>query len=805
MKDRILRRAVLAFCVVSIGGFFVAFGDGERVAAGSVERTLAPVDAITDAIRSKGSRIVVVDRGSFAEAGLANEARLIDRFGSLSEYVTSGLDRGSDAGLKTSVNLPFGSFDPILSPPAGTIHRDSVVSAGPDYYVVQFGGLVKGDWIDDLESFGVRVLQYVPHQAYLVYADGEAIRKAADHYRVRWVGRYLEESRLPEILRSQVSAARGLSGLAPTISPLSIDDNGMALIDMAIFARADARRIAADLPASLDAKVLNVIELPNNYFNVIRCEVPLSRIEEIANIRDVVRVDFYSRPEPEDERAAQIVAGNYSNTTTLNGPGYNPLTQFGVDGTNVTISMVDDGVSIPGVGGFYISASNTVNGPLRGAAAGATGGHGHLNASIISGAAPFGSLDALNYNYGLGVAPKSNIINIPLLVSGYSGSEANSYDDTVTTSGVNGAKGYISNNSWGNGTNSNVYDSYTAQFDGFVRDASSAATIDPISLVFSAGNSGPAALSLTRPKAAKNLIAVANSENIRTELGSTNADNMDDLRSSSSRGPTGDNRIKPDITAPGSYVTGGRAGNCSSVTSCFDANHAYSIGTSHAAPQVAGAAALFTQFWRNNNVGQNPSPAIIKAAVINTGQDMGGSNVTAPVPNGAEGWGRMNMKLMFPTAVPVKYVDQSAPFFDPGDSVTYTGTVASASQPFRVTLVWTDPPAAAQPALVNNLNLTVTVGGNVYRGNVFSNGSSTTGGTSDSIDNVENVFLPAGIAAGTQVTIQVTAAALNGDGILGNADSTDQHFALVGYNFQQQAAPVSKAVSDFDGDGKSDV
>lgn len=109
---------------------------------------------------------------------------------------------------------------------------------------------------------------------------------------------------------------------------------------------------------------------------------------------------------------------------------------------------------------------------------------------------------------------------------------------------------------------------------------------------------------------------------------------MDDLRSSSSRGPTGDNRIKPDITAPGSYVTGGRAGNCSSVTSCFDANHAYSIGTSHAAPQVAGAAALFTQFWRNNNVGQNPSPAIIKAAVINTGQDMGGSNVTAPVPNG---------------------------------------------------------------------------------------------------------------------------------------------------------------------------
>ena len=75
--------------------------------------------------------------------------------------------------------------------------------------------------------------------------------------------------------------------------------------------------------------------------------------------------------------------------------------------------------------------------------------------------------------------------------------------------------GSISNNSWGNGTNSNVYDSYTAQFDGFTRDASTAASIDPILLVFSAGNNGPGANTLTRPKAAKNLISTGNSENLR--------------------------------------------------------------------------------------------------------------------------------------------------------------------------------------------------------------------------------------------------------------------------------------------------
>jgi putative transposon-encoded protein len=122
----------------------------------------------------------------------------------------------------------------------------------------------------------------------------------------------------------------------------------------------------------------------------------------------------------------------------------------------------------------------------------------------------------------------------------------------------------------------------------------------------------------------------------------------------------------------------------------------------------------------------------------------------------------------------------------------------------RVTLVWTDPPGSGNPALVNNLDLTVNVGGNVYRGNVFTGGVSTTGGSPSTIDNVENVFLPAGIPAGTTFSISVSAVALNGDGILGNADTTDQHFSLVGYNFEAPDVGAHPPV-DFDGDRKTDV
>ncbi|MEO8043192.1 MAG: S8 family serine peptidase, partial [Acidobacteriota bacterium] len=755
----------------------------------------AQSDEVTDDIRNRSKEIVRVQFRSINDRDKAAKyGRIVEDFGPfvvLSKNKSTDMSRsGLDVQkIATDIHLPGAKFEPVESTPAETVRAGDNIAGESGYYIVQLGGMARDEWLDSIRDAGVEVLQYVPHNAFFVYGDAAAIARVSSHSRVRWAGRYTpEQKKSPELARF-VSNVKG----------------DLAMFDVAVFGRAELQDIAVRISALIHGRVLNEIKLPNNFFNVVRIEAAPSDIDEIAKIADVVRIDQYEKPQIEDERAAQIVSGNFSSTTVLNAPGYNPLSQFGVNGQNVTISMVDDGVAIPGTGGFYLTAANTINGPLRGAPTGAEGGHGHLNASIISGDAPFSALDPTNYNYGLGVAPKSNIINIPLLVTGYTGSEANSYNDTVFTAGPNGVLGSISNNSWGNGTNSNVYDSYTAQFDGFVQDASAGVSIDPICLVFSAGNSGPGALTLTRPKAAKNIIAVGNSENIRTEIGGAGADNLDDLRGSSSRGPTADGRIKPDITAPGTVITGSRAGSGGSVSGQVDANVSWSTGTSHAAPQVAGAAALFTQFWKNTFGDANPSPAVIKAAIINSGQEMNGATTnTATIPNGNEGWGRINMKNMFNVGFPIAYVNQNIVFSNPGESVSITGSVVNGSKPVRFTLVWTDPPAAADPALVNNLDLTVTVGATIYKGNVFSGGVSVTGGSNSTIDNVENVFLPAGVAAGTPLSITVSATALNGNGVLGNADATDQHFALVAYNFTQSVPAASPPV-DFDGDGKTDI
>lgn len=800
---RVFTVIVLVLAALAI---YVTFGGSRQFAqkksVDQKDSTLAKFtgsDQVTSDIRSESkefARLKVANLQDRQKA--ARYGRIVADYGS---FVIVAKNKGADlsqSGLEsqpveTTINLPGAKFEPVADPPSSSLRLGrSATTNGKGYYILQFGSTAKDEWLDSLREAGVEILQYVPNQAYFVYGEGEAIAKAADHSRVRWIGSYTADEKLSPVVREQIASARNKTTLRREITPLELTQKGTAVFDVAVFARADVEAVAERLQSDYSPAFSRVSRLQNNFFNVIRVELKLDKVAEIAAMPDVFSIDPYIRPTREDERSSQVLAGNYSSVTAINGPGYDPLAQFGVDGTNVTVSVVDDGVGIPGDGGFYITGANAVNGPLRGAPTGAQG-HGHLNATIIAGSTTAPFLDPLGYNYGSGVAPKANIVNIPLLRPGYTGSDADIFNDSVLTPGPNGVHAFISNNSWGSGTNGNTYDPLAAQYDAFVRDASKDdAGIDPIFIVFSAGNSGSSGL--TRPKMAKNVIAVANSESLRTEIAGLSANNIDDLSSSSSRGPAADGRIKPEISAPGSGVSGGRSGP-DSLFGNLDANHRWSSGTSHAAPQISGMAALFTQWWNATRFGDRPSPALVKAAIINTGQDMNGNLSGTPIPNGNEGWGRGNMKFMLNTGVGMKYIDEEVALTNTGENYPLTGTVADSTKPVRVTLVWTDPPGVADPALVNNLDLTVTIGGNAYKGNVLSGGVSVTGGSADTVNNVENVFLPAGIPAGTPFSITVTATALNGDGIISNGDFTDQNYAIVAYNYSTQAAPSFFTVS----------
>lgn len=795
---RIFAAIILAVTIITIRE---SYFDAPKLAQSnfsSPERVLADkflgADAATTGFRSDSkvlSRVYVnndADRQKAAQVGA-----IVEDYQKFVVVAKSPATEAKNYGLEeqeieTTINLAGARFDPVKNAPDGSLRLGSGATAEEGYYVLQFGGVVTDEWLKSLTTAGVEILQYVPHQAYFVYADAEAIARVANHSRVRWIGRYESEAKLSPVLKSQLTGVRKGGTLARGFSPIQPTKKGFAMFEIGVFARADLDEFVADLSASYAKGYIRASRLQHNFFNVVRAELRLADIEAVAALPDVVGIDPILPTKNEDERSAQVLAGNYLNSTTILGPGYNPANQFGVDGTNVTVSVVDDGVGIPGDGDFYISTLNSMNGPLRGAQSGALG-HGHLNATIIAGSTPYGPLDSLFYNYGMGVAPRANIVSIPRNRNGYTGTDEEVYNDSVLTPGPNGAGAYISNNSWGNGTNGNAYsNTVEGRFDGYARDSSFDIGINPVTLVFSAGNDG--ANGLTRPKVAKNVISVGNSESLRTDLGGTEANNIDDVASDSSRGPAADGRIKPDVVAPGTAITGGRSGT-DSLRGNLGTAHRWSSGTSHSAAHITGMAALFAHWWKLNNFNLDPSPALIKAAIINSAVDMSGGNASQPIPNGTEGWGRPNLKNMINTGVGMKHHnDDLVGLSAPGQGFFINGSVADGTKPVRVTLVWTDPPGVADPALINNLDLKVTVDGTVYRGNVFSNGVSVPGGTADNRNNVENVFLPAGTPAGRGLQIEVTATALNGDGILNNGDATDQAFSIVVYNYSPQAAPA---------------
>ena len=210
----------------------------------------------------------------------------------------------------------------------------------------------------------------------------------------------------------------------------------------------------------------------------------------------------------------------------------------------------------------------------------------------------------------------------------------------------------------------------------------------------------------------------------------------------SSVGPTFDERIKPDIVAPGNLES---AGHLTMLHSCYTT---VKSGTSMANPVVAGAAILIRQFFAEGRfkVGgaskfTNPSGSLIKAALLNGAAEMIGYNENGypmdAVPSFEQGFGRVLLKDSLPLESGSfnLFVEDEVPI-QSGDIHTYcieTSGVGSLS----VTLTWYDPPSdlLASKTLVNDLDLTVhTADHHSFVGNAGLDDA-------DRVNNVEQVKL----------------------------------------------------------------
>ncbi len=665
---------------------------------------------------------------------------------------------GDDPG-----QISFGAqrFDP--TGPGFTARAANKTAAGKALRLVQFRDTPQQSWRDSLEQQQLRVIQYYPHNAYLVWGDDAAASRAESLSFVRWQGTFSPDWKLsPEL--------KGRLGKIGNVQILIYDDGNLSNVLAQI--EGFGGRVISTFAAQPDAALQSAI-----------VEIDAGQIALVNALPQVLWSEYASpRAQFDDEISSQIIAGNYNGSNQVTATGYIPyLGTLGLSGAGVTWAVTDSGIDYGNseltsriVGGHDFPSCPVVAGqPGNDNSA---GGHGTHVAGIIGGAGTIaGGVDANGFHYGIGIAPQVSLVALnPICVGAAPWPPAGGWQENSKRALLLNAIG--TNNSWTSGEGAGVgYNATARTHDFMIRDGNfdTPTVNDAFMIMFSGGNSGPGASTITAPKEAKNPIIVGASRNQR--VGAIN-----DMASFSSRGPALDGRTLPTITTPGEQIAStkrvGAAAQCGTAIGAGPlANYAFCSGTSMASPQAAGTAALLTQWWRTNNAGATPSPAMIKALLINGAVDMTGP---APIPNNDEGWGRVHLPQSIGLNRSRVHIDQSERLDTVAQVFERSYGVPLSAQPVRITLAWTDAPgaAAANPALVNNLDLEVVAGGQTYRGNVFTAGQSATGGTADNRNIVENVYLPAGQSA---ITVRVIATTLPGDGVPNVGDTTDQDFALV--------------------------
>ncbi len=615
---------------------------------------------------------------------------------------------------------------------------------------IELTGSVEQAWLETLNQLGIDLLQFHPHHSFLSRGTVKAFREA------------LQQSFVLDIL--PVDAGAKPQPTAP--------ETGAQKVWIVVQGSGEqATTIIQELSALPDVTID-----PNQQIDTVGFYLRIYAIvsaqgqDALLHHPKVLAVEPYSAVQPEDEVSGLILAGQYDSAGHPQGSYLRWLEDHGLNGEGVTIGIVDAGVDV---------SHPSFAGRIKDLNPDRKSWHGTFVAGHAAGCY-LQEKDRNQFIYGLGMAPKADLLiqdnqSIPTALC----------KETVTAIGQSGQSGSVQNNSWGAGTKNPMdYGSQEATYDRLVRNANPDGTVaKPLTICFSAGNSG--ANGLTRPKAAKNIIVTGNSENYRPEIGKDQSDNINEVYTGprgSSHGNCGDGRIVPHLVAPGEWTASANYDSHPGDKEYISPQLTWGSGTSAASPKTAGACALLIQWWRQRNHNQDPSPALLKAMLVNGAEPVMGAGF---IPNKIQGWGRLNLENVLRQDIRRTYVDQTVILKQRGDQQTWKVRAVNPSLPIKITLCWVDPPGGlgtgteSASAIVNKLALRVDLSSQIYRGNQFQNGWSYSGNSNrEGWDNLQNIFLAPSIATGI-LEVSVTALEITTNCLTGKIDIPQQDFALV--------------------------
>lgn len=340
----------------------------------------------------------------------------------------------------------------------------------------------------------------------------------------------------------------------------------------------------------------------------------------------------------------------------------------------------------------------------------------------------------------------------------------------------------IHSNSWASRMNWATYSPYTKSVDQFVWEN------PDMLVVFSAGNAGADfdkngivdERSILIPGDCKNCLSVGASENLVLKGGAQinwqwigvkdgkwdqdpiasdfPSNNAQGIAAFSSRGPTVDGRIKPDIVAPGTNILSTKSRiSGSSLWAPYNSDYTWSGGTSTSAPIVASGLALVREYLIQHKKIESPSSALLKALALNgavdlyPGQfgDIEKKEIPTKRPNMQEGWGLFNIPRCILETDKRKII-----FFDEKTGLStsqkkeYFFNVKDVSEPIRVTLLYPDFPSALNRGryLVNDLDLEIE---DEFGKKYFPNHKET----KDDVNNIEGIDIFSPVVGGLKIAI----------------------------------------------------
>ena len=596
-----------------------------------------------------------------------------------------------------SVYLTSGTFIPAETGPAVEPPASGEVFDGKFFRAIQFYAIPTEADKARLRAKGITLHRYLPNNLFTAILPAVNAQQAlAGETNVRAVFKMSSLRKLSEGLQGgnyPAHATRPGGGIALVVT----HQPGLSSGDVAAWLKGWGATVTEYLP-QLEAHAITI---------------STDRIVVIAREPFVAAVNV-----AEPDGVPENTGGRTSHRSNTLATSYAGGLKW--DGAGVTVALNDDGVIGPHIDytGRLAAQYTTVN----------NGNHGDHCAGTIFGA---GNRTPTARGMAAGAT-----LRVYRAVSGTTlGYQA--FDSIYNHYPNLGVR--ITSTSYSDGTNAG-YTTRARLMDQTIRQ------MPELMHVFSAGNAGTSSSSYGAgagwanitggQKMGKNVIAVGN------------LDSLDNLNSSSSRGPAHDGRVKPEVCAVGTNVQSTIQGNI------YD-NY---TGTSMACPGVAGTLAQLYHGWKSTHGGANPRSALIKAAVMNTADDLGNAG-----PDYRYGYGRVNARRAWKLLSAAQFFHDSV---TQGITKTHTITVPAGTQEVRVMLYWADYEATANAAvaLVNNLDLTVATPSSTtvlpWKLNRSPNSTSLNQPAFqgvDSLNNVEQVTIPTPAAGTYTITVAGTA------------------------------------------------